>query len=301
MIHQKDWYSVTEPEGMTRMITTKKAVLSVPLMIPRPDDPVAVAEAEGWCGFFKAFIPRNENCMEPVSVWYYPIIANLSINDISEFNGVNGMITSAFYWRNLIRDMLPPESKGIILVFSNSCVKNSFTYQINGPSAIYLGVGDLHNREYDGMTLLAGSMEDLEYQAEDSRYIGLRADDQVCTYTFQVYPSDEMKESMQTNQGIIFAVSAVAFIVFPFVVFLAYEHRVSRQQKLLMSSAQRSNAIVESLFPSNVRDKLYPHDENGITNSGTPIADLHPDTTVIFAGTFLVIFRRNDRIKLLLN
>jgi hypothetical protein len=94
---------------------------------------------------------------------------------------------------------------------------------------------------------------------------------------------------MQTKQGIIFAVSAVAFIVFPFMVFLAYEHRVTRQQKLLMSSAQRSNAIVESLFPSSVREKLYPlHTigEKGEVDSGAPIADLHPDTTVIFAGMF---------------
>jgi hypothetical protein len=90
----------------------------------------------------------------------------------------------------------------------------------------------------------------------------------------------------QTSQGIIFAVSAIAFIVFPFIVFMTYEHRVSRQQKLLMSSAQRSNAIVESLFPSNVRDKLYPQDTND-NDSGTPIADLHPDTTVLFAGMFI--------------
>jgi Adenylate and Guanylate cyclase catalytic domain len=92
--------------------------------------------------------------------------------------------------------------------------------------------------------------------------------------------------AMQTNQGIIFAVSAVAFIVLPFMVFLAYEHRVSRQQKLLMSSAERSNAIVESLFPSNVRDKLYPLDtidENEERNTGAPIAELPPDTTVLFA------------------
>jgi class 3 adenylate cyclase len=87
---------------------------------------------------------------------------------------------------------------------------------------------------------------------------------------------------MYTNQGIIFAVTAVAFIVFPFMVFLAYEHRVSRQQKRLLLSAERSNAIVDSLFPSGVRDKLYPQDVND-KNCGTPIADLHPDTTVIFA------------------
>lgn len=92
---------------------------------------------------------------------------------------------------------------------------------------------------------------------------------------------------MQTNQGVIFAVSAVAFIVLPFMVFLAYERRVSQQQKLLMSSAQRSNAIVDSLFPSNVRDKLYAtgnNDKNIEGQNSAPIADLYPETTVLFAG-----------------
>jgi hypothetical protein len=80
-------------------------------------------------------------------------------------------------------------------------------------------------------------------------------------------------------------------------VFMIYEHRVSRQQKLLMSSAQRSNAIVASLFPSNVRDKLYPQDSNDPkgdnNNSGAPIADLHPDTTILFAGMCLFGLKSN--------
>jgi hypothetical protein len=95
---------------------------------------------------------------------------------------------------------------------------------------------------------------------------------------------------MHTNQGIIFALSDVAFIVFPFVVFSVYEHSVSRQQKLLRSSAQRSNAIVDSLFLSNIHDKLMmPTDQNGESNSYAPIADLHPETTVLFAYTLLTV------------
>jgi hypothetical protein len=98
---------------------------------------------------------------------------------------------------------------------------------------------------------------------------------------------------MQTNQGIIFAISAVAFIVFPFMVFLAYEHRVVRQVKMLISSAQKSNAIVDSLFPSDIRDKLFQQlvmHNNVDSKSGTQIAELHPDTTVVFAGRFQVNF-----------
>jgi hypothetical protein len=127
-----------EPEGMTRMITNKKVVVSKPFMIPPPDDKDAIDEAMAWCGYYRDFLSPNENCMEPLGYWYYPIIVDDSINDMSEFNGVKGMISQEFYWRNLIRDILPPESKGIVLVFSNDCVEDSFTYQINGPSALYV-------------------------------------------------------------------------------------------------------------------------------------------------------------------
>jgi hypothetical protein len=127
-----------EPEGMTRMIQNKKAVVSQPFMIPNPDDKAAVAEAEIWCQCYDQFIPLHENCLEPLSYWYYPIVIDTSINDMEDFNGVKGMISRDFYWRDFLKDMLPPESRGIVVVFSNTCSENAFTYQINGPTAVYV-------------------------------------------------------------------------------------------------------------------------------------------------------------------
>jgi hypothetical protein len=100
-----------------------------------------------------------------------------------------------------------------------------------------------------------------------------------------------------TKSGIIFAVTAAAFIVFPFLLFLAYDRKVARQKQLIMTNAKRSNAIVSALFPSNVRDKLYPQGQDdpesrdvrseGIKSfSSAPIAELYPETTVLFAGTY---------------
>jgi hypothetical protein len=103
---------------------------------------------------------------------------------------------------------------------------------------------------------------------------------------------------LETSNGLIFAASAAAFIIFPFLAFLIYDRKVAQQQKFIMSSAARSNAIISSLFPDTVRDKLshlvlsnssreydtakeattYPYD--------VPIAELYPDTTVLFAGMY---------------
>jgi hypothetical protein len=78
--------------------------------------------------------------MEPVGIWYHPIIVNRSVNDMKSFNGVKAMLLQDFYWHSLLKDMVPPESEGILLVSSNDCVENSFTYQINGPNAVYVSI-----------------------------------------------------------------------------------------------------------------------------------------------------------------
>jgi hypothetical protein len=135
-----DMYSILQPEGITQMVKSKKSVVSQPQMIPRPDDADALAEAELWCEYFKDYIPPHESCMEPIGLWYYPILMNKSISDLEDFNGVKGMISLEFYWRNLIQDMLPPEHNGLILVFSNVCAKDDFTYQINGPRTVYVSL-----------------------------------------------------------------------------------------------------------------------------------------------------------------
>lgn len=122
------------------MVKNKKAVISEPFQMPRPGDEDAMAEAQLWCDYFQDFIAPGEDCMEPLGVFYYPIIANTSINDIDDFNGVKGMISQEFYWRNQIKNILPPDSKGIIIVFSNECVEDSFTYQIDGPKATYVSL-----------------------------------------------------------------------------------------------------------------------------------------------------------------
>ena len=78
----------------------------------------------------------------------------------------------------------------------------------------------------------------------------------------------------------------------PFIVFIIYEKRVSRQQKKIITSANQSHAIVSSLFPTSVRDKLYPTDgevkqqdsDQEKAKVYQPIAELYPDATVLFAG-----------------
>ena len=74
-----------------------------------------------------------------------------------------------------------------------------------------------------------------------------------------------------------------------------YDRTVKKQQNEILTTANRSHAIVSSLFPSNVRDQLQLNGTNIILSGdktkaiynltqilGPPIAELYPDTTVVF-------------------
>jgi hypothetical protein len=125
-------------DKITRIIENKRAAISQPFQLVQPDNPASVNFAKVLCAYYKDYIPPTESCMEPVAYWLYPIIDEDIISDMEDFNGVKGMIVQDFFWRNLIKDMLPPESRGIRIVFSNDCTESAFTYQINGPNAVYV-------------------------------------------------------------------------------------------------------------------------------------------------------------------
>lgn len=207
--------------------------------------------------------------------------------------------------RAFIRDILPPGSNGIVSVFESTCT-GQFTYEILGPDVKYLGVGDLHDSRYDHLGRHSPLVNLNSFSARNSAYTGLPLDYDSCPITVHLYPSDDMKSDYTTRNPFIFTVAAIAIFLFTSLVFMVYDCKVERRQKLVLSSATRSTAIVSSLFPAAVRDQLYPtanekpnnakgrlqsfvRDDRGNTNvdayklSGRPIADLYPDTTVFFA------------------
>jgi hypothetical protein len=139
---------------------------------------------------------------------------------------------------------------------------------------------------------------DLNSFALRSRYTGAPISKDICPYTVSIYPSDVMKSNFTTRNGTIALISILLIFAFTSFVFIIYDCSVERRQDKVMESAVRSSAIVDSLFPSTVRNQLYDAqaekqkprkqtetssamDEN-ITNQAS-LAHVYPDTTVIFA------------------
>jgi hypothetical protein len=194
-----DWYAIQYPEAMTRVMTKRKATISQPLMIPHEDNPLAIAEAMLWCEYYKTFIPAGVECMEPLSNWFYPILDIVDRIELSNEASlpddleVKSMIAVEFYWRHYFEDILPEGSNGIIVVVGNSCIDDSFTYQLDGPKAIYLGVGDRHDQSYNYLHSESIMSQLTSFREGMSDYTGVALDDEECYFLFAVYPSDVMK------------------------------------------------------------------------------------------------------------
>ena len=239
----------------------------------------------------------------PVSDIYIPIY---------DSNGPDkklaSILTAYVYWQAYFSDILPDNANGIISVLKNTC-NQSFTYQINGKDVTYLGKGDMHDTTYDNMGVETGF----------GAFLGLSTGkveetlDAECHYNVIVYPSKEMEDDYLTMTPGIFTLVLVSVFLFTSTVFITYDRLVARRHKVVNGTAVRSTAVVQSLFPETVRDRLYENNDTSTNNdkkkkkaafedvslsnsngvdilvseSGASapniIADVYPETTVFFS------------------
>ncbi|KAG7338222.1 adenylate/guanylate cyclase [Nitzschia inconspicua] len=278
-----------------------------------PNSPDFVRAVNEWN---EVHVGMNSEATEPLVQFLYPIIVGnddsyqVPMNQMHPDNStVVAFMATSFFWRSLLERILPEGQRGLAVVFHNECGQ-TFTYRIDGASAIFKGEGDLHNPKFNemGETLQVSQLVDAADEA--TTYSGLPLSKDHCPYSLSIYPSTTFESQFKSNNPIIFTMSAVAIFVFTALVFLAYDRLVAVRQAKVMKSAVQSNAIVSSLFPSKYRERLYNDalqsskavgnggsyvpskarlknflregNEDG-GSAGQPIADLFTDCTVMFA------------------
>eukprot|EP00934_Nitzschia_sp_Nitz4_P006775 Nitzschia sp. Nitz4//scaffold127_size64804//37229//39533//NITZ4_006180-RA/size64804-augustus-gene-0.59-mRNA-1//-1//CDS//3329534762//6765//frame0 len=235
----------------------------------------------------------------PVSDLYVPVFDSFE-DDAS----LVAELTSYLYWQVYLEDVLSNEDSEIDVVLENTC-NQSFTYQIYGADAAYMGQGIRVNSAYSHMEVMTG------YGPFKSNVDPEDAADGECLYRLRIFPTESMERHYVTNQPRRFALTLAGMFLFTCSVFLLYDTLVERRQRLVLRSAQTSGAVVASLFPPEVRDRLYQGlgDEKKKNNSShvnkefksrlqeqdleqqsfmdasgrdMAIADLYPDCTVAF-------------------
>ena len=230
----------------------------------------------------------------------YPIIDDVTPAAVLQnSNSTNnrptvGIVAMSIYWRELFRNILTEGSNGIIVVVRNPC-NEPFTYQIDGPYVTYQGGGDRHETKYDSYETMSRLVDLKSFALQDSAYSGAPIDVEFCPYTLHIYPSDTMKADFVSRDATLFLVAVLLIFLFTSCVFFAYDWYVEKRQYRTKSVALRSSEIVTSLFPSEVLSHLYESTKR-LTNStnsadeivaganfASPIAQVYPQTTVLFA------------------
>jgi class 3 adenylate cyclase len=134
-----------------------------------------------------------------------------------------------------------------------------------------------------------------------------------CIYSFHIYPTKEFEDDYHSSLPIVLTVVVAATFFIMVAAFFLYDWFVHRRNNKVVGEAARSNAIVSSLFPSSVHDRLFEEnakkkaaraaeaptksriknflasetgvvdDDDDIMYKTKPIADLFPETTILFA------------------
>jgi hypothetical protein len=231
---------------------------------------------------------------DPISSVFVPVFDSFDTTKKS-----TAVILSVFSWARYFEGLLPKNTPGVVVVLENTS-DGPFTYKVVGEEAKYMGQGDLHDSKFDGMERAVDFPREND-TLEASLVIGVNQD--ICAYSLRVYPSQELYDEFHTRLPIVIACMVALVFVITAGVFLLYSHRVERRQRIVLQQAIQSTAIVASLFPEAVRDRMVSgNTQNGLTSSkdrlkafladgddgggagdDTPIADLFPHSTVFFA------------------
>ena len=200
---------------------------------------------------------------EPLSYISYPIFDHFGEN-----KEVAGVLVATVYWKSYFQGILADDVEGIICVVTNSDGQ-SFRYKLNGRNADFLGMDDDVGKEntfrtqYESLRLRAEYSTGLNQvgigqdSGEDSAvYTGVPVDDEFIVYTLEVYPSQVLEDDYLTNRPIYFSLAIGAVFILCAAIFIIYNQVVDRRQNVVMTTATKSAAVVDSIFPSNVRDRL---------------------------------------------
>jgi class 3 adenylate cyclase len=136
----------------------------------------------------------------------------------------------------------------------------------SGPRTTLQGYGDLHDPKYEDMAITRDMYDINPYSSIKSRYTGLPINHDYCPIKITIYPSSVLEDIYVTHYPLMFSIACVLIFMFTSLVFIMYDFKVERRQRIVLKSAERSNAVVSKLFPSQVRDQILL-DANNNTNS----------------------------------
>jgi len=223
------------------------------------------------------------------SLLFYPLLKD---------GDLVGTLLMEFEWRQYYSGIFPEHSNLVYVVIEDSCSVN-YTHSVS-----------LETNTMDRVSRPADLDMDKVYSStwhEFDYIVGTSAPsstdkifEDACRYRFHVHSSQALKDEFISNDPWIFTAVAATIFVITSLTFWLYDVVVRKRQEIVMVSAKQTNDIVTSLFPQNVRDRLFEQAQQGLLPSkkqmhtflengaagniltSEPIADLFPSATVMF-------------------
>jgi CHASE domain len=184
----------------------------------------------------------------PHSLLMNPVYSSLKHNH--DQDGMVGLLVAVVSWETYFSNILHDGNDGMVVVLDNACGEH-FTYRIDGPEAIFLGRGDLHDPQYHEFEIRTPFAPFLKLNQSSTQ--------EHCEYDLRIYPSTSLENRYITMKPLWYAFAINIIFVFTALTFLLFDYTVALRQRKITAKAKRTHAIVSSLFPSQVRDQML-HD-----------------------------------------
>ncbi|GKZ01341.1 hypothetical protein MPSEU_001085100 [Mayamaea pseudoterrestris] len=210
------------------------------------------------------------------------------------------VMTALIRWVSFFDNVLPKQVRGIDMVLESTCSDidgDIYTFSITGHEPEPIGAGDRHDVKFAQYARMA-TMADVE-SVDDGSLHGIKLNQEECVFQMTSYPNQVMLDDYQTNLPALITFAVAMVFAFTFAMFLVYDKLVERRQNLVLQRAEQTTAIVQSLFPKSVADKLIQETRDmdplasknqrlnkflsGDEQAAKTIADLFPECTVLFA------------------
>jgi hypothetical protein len=161
-------------------------------------------------------------------------------------------------WFIYFDHVLSAGASPVVCVLKNSCGE-AFSYEIDGPEATFMGVGDWHDATFDHLEVQAqfAAFFQGERVTREEHNAAQNSVQAVCEFSLHVYPTLIMSREHESTTPVTFTLAVVGIFAFTSLVFLLYDVLVQKRQFRVAQAATRTTALVTSLFPQEVHDRLF--------------------------------------------
>jgi len=231
----------------------------------------------------------------PTTAIRYPLIQTTEDPTTgAKDNVVVGFLGANIFWDAYMQvGQLPSTANHIQVVLENTC-NQSFTFKVMDGDILFEGEGDLHDRQFDDYLDETFELRTLTEDTDLLGFGGVTLNSNYCPYTLHVYPTETMKKNNMSSsrQPWVYTALVIAVFLMTSIIFVGYDRYVERRQKVVMKSAVKSHAIVSSLFPKSVQQRLYEESDTGRRN-GAASAGNNPHASPGNQKAKLKSFMRN--------